>query len=387
LRAIFINTAKLIEVVRDRVYAFTESWNFDKTGNWTTYDKNAVVENRTHSAANEILTISGLTSQSVHDKNGNMTILPDLKGKYDAWNRLVEVRDSSGNLIARYDYNGLNQRIRKTVGNVVTTSFFNERWQELESREPGTMSPVTTFVWGLRYIDDLVLRERGSEKLYSLADPNWNVVATTNAAGVVQERMRYGAFGKVTWLGAYFVAKQNTDYNWNRTFTEQVLDNETGLMLYRNRYYHTELGRFVTRDPIGYFLDKKNGIEDSDDEFFIDIEDLNVYRYVGNRSTLTGDPLGLWTREDCDRWYEYCGDGCRSMPGKTWRQRNAKRLCWVACFGEYSVCLAASEEAIKCYIVGAACVLTVKLVIACPPLGGACAATLVTVVVCTEGDQ
>ena len=109
---------------------FMEAWNLDKTGNWLQYDKNGTVENRTHNKANEIQGIA------THDKNGNMTVLPGQKAKYDAWNRLVEVRDTSDNLIARYDYNGMNQRIRKTVGTTVTESFFNEQWQELESSEP-----------------------------------------------------------------------------------------------------------------------------------------------------------------------------------------------------------------------------------------------------------
>jgi RHS repeat-associated protein len=219
------------------------------------------VENRTHNKANEI------QSTCTHDRNGNMTLMPGLKGKYDAWNRLVEVRNASDVLMATYGYNGLNQRVKKTVGSTVTTSFFNRNWQELESK---TGSETTVFIWGLRYVDDLVLREKGTEKLYSLADPNWNVAAITNTSGTIQERMRYDAFGKVTWLDAAFNAKANSGFAWNRTFTGQVLDSETGLMLYRNRFYHTGLGRFVQRDPIGYAA-----------------EDLSLYRYVGNDSTIS----------------------------------------------------------------------------------------------------
>jgi YD repeat-containing protein len=104
---------------------FTETWNFDGTGNWLQYNKNGTVENRTHNRANEI------QATCTHDKNGNMTVMPGLKGKYDAWNRLVEVRDSANVLLATYGYNGLNHRVKKTVGGVVTTSFFNSQWQEL----------------------------------------------------------------------------------------------------------------------------------------------------------------------------------------------------------------------------------------------------------------
>jgi RHS repeat-associated protein len=199
--------------------------------------------------------------------------MPGLKGKYDAWNRLVEVRDSNDNLIAQYEYNGLNQRIKKTVNGVVTKSFFNENWQELESQ---TGNEITSYVWGLRYIDDLICRIKGNEQLYSLADPNWNVIAICDPTGNIQERYTYDAFGKHNILDASFSPKMGTDFNWNRTFTGQVLDSETGLMLYRNRFYHVGLGRFVNRDPIDYRA-----------------EDINFYRYESNRTSNKVDPLGL----------------------------------------------------------------------------------------------
>ncbi|MDR2407486.1 MAG: RHS repeat-associated core domain-containing protein [Bacteroidales bacterium] len=245
----------------------SESWNFDQTGNWSQYTKNGNTETRTHNAANELQDIA------THDANGNMVLMPGLKGKYDAWNRLVEVRDTSDNLIASYEYNGLNQRIKKTVDSAVTKSFFNENWQEVESV---TNNQVTSYVWGLRYIDDLVLREKGEERLYSLADPNWNVVAICDSTGDVQERYTYDAFGKRNVFDSNFTTKIGTDFNWNRAFTGQVLDLEIGLMLYRNRYYSTELGRFITRDPIGY-----------------NAEDVNIYRYVTNSTSNIQDAMGL----------------------------------------------------------------------------------------------
>jgi len=225
----------------------------------------------------------------MHDRNGNMTLMPGLKGKFDAWNRLVEVCDASDVSTARYDYNGRDQRIKKTTGDVVTKSFFNEKWQELESHTVQEAS-ASVYVWGVRYIDDLVLRQRGNERLYSLADPNWNVVALTNTSGMVQERMRYDAFGTVTWLDSAFATKTNSDFAWNRTFTGQVLDSESSMMLYRNRYYHAGLGRFVTRDPIGY-----------------EAKDVNLFRYVSNEPLRKIDPLG--TTSWGDWWNTRCCAG------------------------------------------------------------------------------
>jgi RHS repeat-associated protein len=244
----------------------SESWNFDKTGNWAQYTKNGNTENRTHNAANELQGIA------THDANGNMVLISGLKGKYDAWNRLVEVRDSNDNLIAQYEYNGLNQRIKKTVGTAVTKSFFNEKWQEIESQ---TGSEITSYVWGIQYIDDLIVRVRDEEYLYSLVDTNWNIVALCDNNGIIQERYKYDAFGKIKILNNNFVEKAFSNFDWNRTFTSQVFDIESGLLLFKNRYYCPNMGRFINRDPIGF---KSN--------------EINFYRYVGNCSITFVDPYG-----------------------------------------------------------------------------------------------
>ena len=53
-------------------------------------------------------------------------------------------------------------------------------------------------------------------------------------------------------------------------------DLETAVCYYRHRMYHTQLGRFGSRDPIGF----RGG-------------DNNLYRYVRNTPVTVVDPLGL----------------------------------------------------------------------------------------------
>jgi len=82
---------------------------------------------------------------------------------------------------------------------------------------------------------------------------NWNVVALAESDGDVVERYIYDAYGRATVLNADFTPKvSGTAYAWTHLYTGRELDPESGLMHYRNRYYHTGLGRFVSRDPIGY---------------------------------------------------------------------------------------------------------------------------------------
>jgi RHS repeat-associated protein len=59
------------------------------------------------------------------------------------------------------------------------------------------------------------------------------------------------------------------------TYTGRSLDTETGLYYYRNRYYHAQLGRFVSRDPIGF------------------LGGTNMYEFVNCRPNIFVDPMGL----------------------------------------------------------------------------------------------
>lgn len=59
------------------------------------------------------------------------------------------------------------------------------------------------------------------------------------------------------------------------TFTARRSDFKTGIIYYRNRYYHAESSRFLTRDPIGY------------------PESLNSYHYLLGNPCFSNDPLGL----------------------------------------------------------------------------------------------
>ncbi len=78
--------------------------------------------------------------------------------------------------------------------------------------ESVTNEARTTYVWGLRYVDDLVYKERGNKKLFALQDANWNVVAVTDNAGDVLERYIYDGFGKRTEL-------QNSGIEFDRSLT------------------------------------------------------------------------------------------------------------------------------------------------------------------------
>ena len=215
-----------------------EDWGLDMTGNWTDFLQKTsgttdLDQDRTHNPVNEI---SGITEtigtawiDPVQDKAGNMTTLPKpsspatgLTCTWDAWNRLVEVKQSA-TVMGRYEYDGVNRRVKSHVdsqspGNpngvdAYVHFFYNQAWQELETRVstsentgPESLQPQYQYVWSQRYIDAPVLRDKNTdtdglcddERIYYLGDANFNVSTLVNTGGDALERYVYSPYGVLT---------------------------------------------------------------------------------------------------------------------------------------------------------------------------------------------
>jgi RHS repeat-associated protein len=140
------------------------------------------------------------------------------------------------------------------------------------------------YVWGTRYIDELVLRDQDTssppngtlnQRHYALQDANFNVVAIVGTSGSVVRRFDYDAYGHSTTLEADYTPGAY-EYDFEYRYAGYRWDYETHLLQVRNRWYHPRLGRWVSRDPVGY----GEG-------------DANLFGYVGNSPVTWSDPFGL----------------------------------------------------------------------------------------------
>ena len=89
----------------------------------------------------------------------------------------------------------LPQQCCRTPPNRSRHAYYSDAWQLLQQRIGTLTDARKQFIWGLRYIDDLVRRDRDTsdppdgvlnEVLYATQDDNWNVVATFEADTTVQ---------------------------------------------------------------------------------------------------------------------------------------------------------------------------------------------------------
>jgi RHS repeat-associated protein len=235
----------------------SQDWDYDALGNFdsVTTDGGSAVT-RTHNKQNEITAVSGATSP-VFDANGNMTT--DETGKqyvYDAWNRLVTVKNSGGTTIASYVYDALSRRVKETASSVTTDLYYSAGWQVIEERVSGTATK--SYVWSPVYVDAMVARDRDTdangsldERLYVMHDANFNVTGLVNTSGTVVERYTYDPYGVATVRdGSWTVT--TTAYVWQYLHQGGRLSGQSGLYSFRYREYSPTLGRWLTMDPILY---------------------------------------------------------------------------------------------------------------------------------------
>ena len=322
----------------------SESFSPDGMGNIANYTQTVagtttVDQDRSPNGLNQITSVAGWITPA-YDAAGNMTTIPQpgnetvgLRSVYDAWNRLtvVYVGDSTTPLV-NYSYDGLNRRDVEIAGGQTTAIFTlpvspspsgrgagGEGYQDIEERVSSSPLPLgegqgegsgESFestasiiaalpanlqnVWGLRYVDDLVLRDRATggigdlgingsgldERLYALQDANWNVIALVSTSGDVAERFNYTVFGVATALNPDFTSYSGTDYQWTTLFAGRDIDANTGLYYNRARWYDAGLAVFTSTDAM---------------------PSLNPYWYTDNNPLNATDPSGQSSTLDW-RW-------------------------------------------------------------------------------------
>ncbi|PIR16399.1 MAG: hypothetical protein COV46_08445, partial [Deltaproteobacteria bacterium CG11_big_fil_rev_8_21_14_0_20_49_13] len=252
----------------DGIYRLTADkdhiYNYDKADNFTKID------NKVYAASN----LNQYTEGLVYDDDGNLIQDSEFSYEYNWRGLITEAYNvSDGLLVASYEYDALGRRVSKQDAvSGDATRYIYDGWQLIEERDVNDNVKANYIYSGL---DEPVAMMKDGNIYYYHYNYQGSIVAVTNTAGEVVEKYAYDPFGNVTItdavgneLGASTI--ENPFY-----FTGQILDSETGLYNFRNRYYNPKIGRFISRDPLGY------------------ADGMNLYAYVGNNPVNKTDPYGL----------------------------------------------------------------------------------------------
>jgi len=266
---------------KNSTFVLEQDYTYDPAGNRTklvttnpTTANSPVTVASTYSADNQLAQAVRTSPQAAtqtttyaEDGNGSLTQASNSATgttgyAYDFEHRLTRVNLPAGTTVQfGYDPDGL--RAQKTGTSGAVTDYVTDGLQVLLEKNTAGSTQV-------RYVPGIA-RIAGTSVSYYLEDRLGSVVGLANASQVVTDTFRNDAWGNVLQQQG----STNPAYQWVEE-AGYYLNPDAGPYLLGHRYYSPTMGRFLTRDPLGF-----------------DGSTTNLYLYCDNNPTGRIDPNGL----------------------------------------------------------------------------------------------
>jgi RHS repeat-associated protein len=198
-----------------------------------------------------------------------------------------------------YAWNGSTYQLSKTL------MFLYDRWNlvaELDSN--GSLQ--RSYLWGkdlsgslrraggvggLLAINDHT-DNNGVQTHYACYDGNGNIKSLVNASDrSLDAQYEYGPFGELLRTTGIGIAQENP-FKWSSKYSDEI----GGLIYYGYRYYNSNIGRWINRDPLGnvaFYSQCANFVNPSQIDSFRNEALTASYIFVNNRVVANVDTLGL----------------------------------------------------------------------------------------------
>ncbi len=303
----------------DRLTSFTRgdgparSYALSPAGDWDDVVTGGASKPRTHNDLHELTVRDAQLLQ--YDLRGNLTDDgPASSYVWDFDNHLKSATVAGSAIEYRYD--ALGRRVQRTALGQ-TTTFVHDEWRTIAEYAGGAdpSNPAKIFVFGEALDEVVMMMNALGQRYFYHANGLSSVQALTDAGGAVVEAYRYDPYGEPVVLtgpgpdGLWFTGDEPPRPRappGTPTLTGQRADGETGLFYYKKRYYSSELGRFLSRDPAHY-------------------DEEQAYVYAGNNPIAAFDPMGTEDTPACGKCCLFLGE-----PGSRNWKVNAYVESWVA---------------------------------------------------------
>ena len=218
---------------------------------------------------NRYLTVGGATL--TYDGRGNLTADGTYTYTYDLSNKLVGV-EGNGHSV-EYVYGPLGRRAARIVDGETTWYIYDVCYNILEERD-GSGTLQARYIYG-DGVDRPLTMERGGAVYTYQQDGLGNVVLLSDASGALVERYEYDIYGQPTLYDGGGAVLSVSAVGNPYLFTAREWEPEVRLYHFRARAYSPGLGRFLQQDPLG------------------PTDGLNLYTYAQNNPVTLTDPMGL----------------------------------------------------------------------------------------------
>ena len=177
--------------------------------------------------------------------------------------------DDDGIFAEGYAYDALGRRAATTTREGTTRHVYDDGWQVVADID-GEGNVLASYVWG-EGIDRLLAVKIGGESYYPLTDVQGTVWGYVDSQNNIVARWQYDAWGNATDEEVSIPALAAIRYRFQcREWSAAI-----GLINFRMRWYDSETGRWLSKDPIGL----SGG--------------MNLYAAWRNTPLLLWDPYGL----------------------------------------------------------------------------------------------
>jgi len=220
-------------------------------------------------------------SRIEYDANGNIVRLAGMELTFDVENRLIELLHNEKSVVEQYAYDAVNRRIWKKQPNGVEEFYLYGEDSKLlavyQMTEDGSCIPEFELVDYSVYFAKRMIRSRDRSVIL-----NRQHSVETEVGRNGNRKTRFLPFGEEESISEENRVKFGT---YRR-------DAASGLDYAEQRYYSSELGRFISPDPYVKSINPN------------DPETWNRYAYCGNDPINCIDPHGTACQSGYDLWCE-----------------------------------------------------------------------------------
>ncbi|MDR2643526.1 MAG: hypothetical protein LBC74_12115, partial [Planctomycetaceae bacterium] len=243
-----------------------EKYDFDLNGNRKQAEIQGQKQSYKTGEYNRLLSDENYSYE--YDLEGNRISKTDKEGKttkytWDNRNRLVKVSTPTNEIEYLYDY--LNRLVKRIENKTEQQYFIHDNWQIILQFDNKELKPTHRYLWGIKQ-DELICDNEN----WILCDHLNSIRDIVKSDGTVADHLEYNSFGKLISV------TKNTDSTFF-AYTGKLIDKSNYLQWNINRWYDSNVGRWMSEDPIGF-----------------EGNDINLYRHVDNSVVLYTDWFGLW---------------------------------------------------------------------------------------------